>query len=73
MAALAGAHATLPRTARGRRSVHWFGHLGDRLLEWRGRHRWRRRLLTLSDHMRKDIGMSSADAWREARKPFWQE
>ena len=34
---------------------------------------WGRRLLPLSDHMRKDIGISSADAWREARRPFWRE
>jgi len=44
----------------------------DTLYEWRRRHRSRARLQAMSDHMCKDIGISSADAWREARKPFWK-
>jgi len=44
----------------------------DGLLEWRRRHRSRRQLQMLSDHMCKDIGVSSADVWREAGKPFWK-
>ena len=39
---------------------------------WAERHRQRRALLGLGDHMFKDIGVSHADAWREASKPFWR-
>jgi uncharacterized protein YjiS (DUF1127 family) len=43
------------------------------LLEtWIERHRQRRALYGLDDHMLKDIGLSSADVWREAHKPFWR-
>ncbi|MBZ2167374.1 DUF1127 domain-containing protein [Marinobacter sp. F4216] len=36
---------------------------------------WRTRtqLARLPDHMLKDIGVSRADAEREAQKPFWKE
>ncbi len=46
--------------------------LVDILLEWHERARQRRQLLSLSDHMLKDIGISRADAEGEASKPFWQ-
>jgi uncharacterized protein YjiS (DUF1127 family) len=39
---------------------------------WAERHRQRRALLELGDHMLKDIGISHADAWQEASKPFWR-
>ena len=39
---------------------------------WTERHRQRRALLALSDHALKDIGLNSADAWQEGRKPFWR-
>ncbi|MGH6903812.1 MAG: DUF1127 domain-containing protein [Geminicoccaceae bacterium] len=26
----------------------------------------------LSDHMLRDIGLTRADAWAEADKPFWR-
>ncbi len=39
---------------------------------WIARSRQRRQLLTLDDRMLADIGISSADADAEARKPFWQ-
>ncbi len=32
----------------------------------------RQSLLGLSDHTLKDIGLSRADAFREANKPWWQ-
>ena len=40
---------------------------------WHERARQRRRLLQLDDRMLRDIGVSRADAVREADKPFWQE
>jgi uncharacterized protein YjiS (DUF1127 family) len=36
------------------------------------RRRSRRQLMTLSDQMMKDIGVSRADAMRESGKPFWR-
>lgn len=43
-----------------------------RLDAWVDRRRQRRALLGLSDELLKDIGVSRADAWREASKPFWR-
>jgi uncharacterized protein YjiS (DUF1127 family) len=43
-----------------------------RLLHWHDTARQRRALLALSDHMLKDVGITRADAEREANRPFWQ-
>jgi uncharacterized protein YjiS (DUF1127 family) len=43
------------------------------LLRWHELARQRRALLRLDDHMLKDIGLSRADALREADRPFWDE
>jgi Domain of unknown function (DUF1127) len=40
-------------------------------LVWTDRARQRRQLAELSDHMLRDIGLTRADAWAEADKPFW--
>lgn len=45
----------------------------DRLLLWQQRSTERRQLATLSEFHLKDIGLSRADADREAAKPFWRE
>jgi uncharacterized protein YjiS (DUF1127 family) len=42
------------------------------LLTWQQRARDRRQLQSLSDHMLRDIGLSRADVWFEASKPFWR-
>ena len=47
-------------------------HVADALLAWHERARQRRALLTLSEHMLRDIGISRADALGEAAKPFWR-
>jgi uncharacterized protein YjiS (DUF1127 family) len=39
---------------------------------WLERHKQRRTLLGLDDHMLKDIGLSRVDAWQEGSKPFWR-
>ena len=39
---------------------------------WLERRRQRRALLVLDDKLLKDIGLSAADAWHEAHKPFWR-
>ncbi|HEX2479069.1 MAG TPA: DUF1127 domain-containing protein [Geminicoccaceae bacterium] len=44
----------------------------DLLLVWQQRARDRRQLESLSDHMLRDIGLSRADVFAEAAKPFWR-
>jgi uncharacterized protein YjiS (DUF1127 family) len=39
---------------------------------WLERSRQRRALAELNDHMLRDIGLTRADAWAEAEKPFWR-
>ena len=41
-------------------------------LEWQKRIKDRAALGSLDDRMLKDIGISRAAAWSEARKPFWK-
>lgn len=38
---------------------------------WQERAEQRHALRELGDHMLKDIGVSHADAYKEASKPFW--
>jgi uncharacterized protein YjiS (DUF1127 family) len=45
----------------------------DALLIWYDRARERRALLSMDDHLLRDIGLSRADIWDEAQKPFWRE
>jgi uncharacterized protein YjiS (DUF1127 family) len=42
------------------------------LLTWQERASERHALASLDAHMLSDIGLSRADAWREAAKPFWR-
>jgi uncharacterized protein YjiS (DUF1127 family) len=44
----------------------------DLLLTWQQRARDRHQLQTLSDHMLRDIGLTRADVFAEASKPFWR-
>ena len=43
----------------------------DLLRTWFERDRQRRQLAELSDHLLRDIGVTRAEAMREAAKPFW--
>jgi uncharacterized protein YjiS (DUF1127 family) len=43
------------------------------LAVWFERHRQRRELLALSEHMLKDLGISRADAHDESSKRFWED
>jgi uncharacterized protein YjiS (DUF1127 family) len=43
----------------------------ETLVRWQEVSIQRRRLLELDAHMLKDIGISRADAVREAKRPFW--
>lgn len=49
------------------------GMLIQRLLRWQELRRQRRELLRLDDRMLSDLGISRADAWREAHRPFWDD
>jgi uncharacterized protein YjiS (DUF1127 family) len=44
----------------------------DTLCVWSERLRQRRQLLSLSDQMLSDIGVSRVDAFKECEKPFWR-
>lgn len=52
-------------------------HRAQRLLRqlrrWKTLHDQRHHLASLSDAMLKDIGLSRADAEREASRPFWDD
>ena len=39
--------------------------------EWDMKHRTRKQLLRLDDHMLRDIGIERDAAYTEARRPFW--
>jgi uncharacterized protein YjiS (DUF1127 family) len=50
----------------------WPRHAADLLLIWHERARQRRQLLSLSDHMLRDLGLTRADVMAESSKPFWR-
>jgi uncharacterized protein YjiS (DUF1127 family) len=47
--------------------------LAERIARWRERARGRALLAAMDERMLKDIGLSRAEAWREANTPFWRE
>ncbi|MFL6624498.1 MAG: DUF1127 domain-containing protein [Sulfurifustis sp.] len=49
-----------------------FGRVVATLGEWRTRTRQRAQLAKLDSALRRDLGLSDADIWRELRKPFWR-
>ncbi|QRE75178.1 DUF1127 domain-containing protein [Methylobacterium aquaticum] len=49
------------------------GSLLQRLELWADRRRERRALMACPEGLLKDVGLSRADAAREAGKPFWIE
>ena len=64
-----------PATGIVRQCSTWSRALGravDLLLLWQQRARDRRQLASLSDHMLRDIGLTRADVFAEASKPFWR-
>jgi uncharacterized protein YjiS (DUF1127 family) len=60
------------QTNLGRRLWDDFKALGVLLLTWQQRARERHHLAALSDHMRRDLGLSEGDIFREVKKPFWR-
>jgi uncharacterized protein YjiS (DUF1127 family) len=59
------------RRAGLRRVVRLLEKVWKTILRWHEVRRQRRALLALSDQLLKDIGISRADATREAARPFW--
>ncbi|AWB21469.1 DUF1127 domain-containing protein [Methylobacterium currus] len=45
----------------------------ERLELWADRRHERRALMACPDGLLKDVGLSRADALREAEKPFWRD
>jgi uncharacterized protein YjiS (DUF1127 family) len=43
----------------------------ETLLTWQSRASMRTQMAELSDHMRKDMGITEGDIFRESSKPFW--
>jgi uncharacterized protein YjiS (DUF1127 family) len=66
-----------PQLGRQESMVRQLASRADRaittLLRWQELARERRALMRLDDHMLKDIGITRADAQREAERPFWDE
>ena len=68
------AAATSSRPATVSPTVRRLSQLAhDTVATWRQRTRNRALLASFDARMLEDIGVSQADAWRESRKPFWQE
>ena len=62
-------------SSRARRRSPWpqvVQRAVDLLLIWQQRSRDRQQLQTLSDYMLRDIGLTRADVFAEASKPFWR-
>jgi uncharacterized protein YjiS (DUF1127 family) len=75
MSTLQARTAWAPRHRLVRQAWSWSRGLGraiDLLLLWHHRARDRRQLESLSDYMLRDIGLSRADVFAEASKPFWR-
>jgi uncharacterized protein YjiS (DUF1127 family) len=49
-----------------------FAQIGETLRVWRERQHQRRRLAELTDRDLHDVGLSRADIFFEAEKPFWR-
>ena len=50
----------------------WVHAMPRRIGRMIDRHRQRRMLVELSDHLLTDIGLTREQALREAEKPFWE-
>ena len=57
---------------RGYGIANWLTRIFNTVLAWQRWHQERRHLLSLDDHMLRDIGLSRDDVAREVDKPFWR-
>lgn len=53
-------------------AVSWLRRARATVRLWQKRSRDRQELLTLDDHVLRDIGLTPHDVALEARKPFWR-
>ncbi len=51
----------------------WWIAATAQIARWRKLHRERAQLASLSDDALKDIGLSRADVYEEAERPFWDD
>jgi uncharacterized protein YjiS (DUF1127 family) len=65
------AHITASRAMPQAGQPSATGTLAHRVSAAFGVWRQRRILAELPDHLRKDVGLTEADALREARRPLW--
>jgi uncharacterized protein YjiS (DUF1127 family) len=65
-------HGASPSARQRTCWAHAVQHAVHLLLTWQQRARDRQQLQSLSDHMLRDIGLSRADVFLEASKPFWR-
>ena len=75
MTSIDAAHASRSLHARlspPARVAQWLSRGLGRIVEWQERMEQRAALSAMDERMRKDIGISYADALREADKPFWR-
>ena len=55
------------------RLINWPTRALLQLMRWQELHAQRRALLSMSDHMLKDLGLNRGDVLHEARRPFWDD
>jgi uncharacterized protein YjiS (DUF1127 family) len=66
------AAGTRPFGSRSGSAAMMIRRLADIVLTWRVRSRERQVLSELDDRMLRDIGVTRAEVYREATKPFWR-
>jgi uncharacterized protein YjiS (DUF1127 family) len=62
----------LPRAAAGSGATDWLRRAGATVRLWQERSRARQELLTLDDHILRDVGLTPYEVRSEAYKPFWR-
>ena len=74
--ALHGARVSIRHSDTEHRATGWAATARRTVTRWIARSRQRRALLEIAEsndfHLLKDIGVSQAEALREAEKPFWR-
>jgi uncharacterized protein YjiS (DUF1127 family) len=61
-----------PRRRRAGAVADLLRRLARAAATWQRRNRERAQLATLDDRALRDVGLSRADAWALANKPFWR-
>ena len=64
---------TAPRESAGGSWLRLAKRVARAMAMWRDRARGRRALASLDARLRRDIGITEIEVWREANKPFWHD